>query len=52
MDAILKGEAPDIPIRPNDVIFIPGSNIKTIGYGMLGIIPTIAASAVIYGPIR
>ena len=52
VNAILKGEEPDIPITPNDVIFIPGSNIKTIGYGMLGIIPTIAANAVIYGAIR
>ena len=52
VSAILKGEEPDIPIRPNDVIFIPGSNIKTIGYGMLGIIPTIAANAVLYGAFR
>ena len=52
VNAILEGKEPDIPITPNDVIFIPGSNIKTIGYGMLGIIPTIAANAVIYGAIR
>ncbi len=52
VSAILKGEEPDIPISPNDVIFIPGSNIKTIGYGMLGIIPSIASSAIIYGPLR
>ncbi len=52
VSAILKGEEPDILISPNDVIFIPGSNIKTIGYGMLGIIPTIASSAIIYGPLR
>jgi len=38
-DAILKGTKPDIPILPNDVIFIPGSNAKTIGYGLLAIIP-------------
>jgi polysaccharide export outer membrane protein len=33
--AILKGEQADFPIQPNDIIFIPGSKVKTITHGML-----------------
>lgn len=33
--AILKGEQADFTIEPNDIIFIPGSRIKTIGHGLL-----------------
>lgn len=47
-DSILKGAKADIPIKPNDVVFIPGSNIKTVGYGILGVIPQIAATAVLF----
>ena len=41
-DAILRGKKPDFPVMPNDIIFIPGSNIKALGYGLLGIIPSMA----------
>ena len=37
---MLKGKAPDFPIQANDIIFFPGSNFKTIGYGLLGIVPS------------
>lgn len=37
--AILRGKQPDFEIRPSDIIFIPGSNAKTLGYGILGMIP-------------
>jgi polysaccharide export outer membrane protein len=33
--AILKGEQDDFPIEENDIIFVPGSKVKTIGQGML-----------------
>ena len=39
---ILKGKKPDFLVRKDDVIFIPGSLIKSIGYGLLGIVPNIA----------
>jgi polysaccharide export outer membrane protein len=45
--AILRGKEPDFEILPNDIIFIPGSNAKTLGYGLLGIIPGLATRAVI-----
>jgi polysaccharide export outer membrane protein len=41
---ILDGKAPDIPVRADDVIFMPGSNIKTIGFGLLGAIPNAVSS--------
>lgn len=37
---LLKGKKADFPIQSNDVIFIPGSNFKNIGYGLLGSIPS------------
>jgi len=37
--AVLLGKAEDIPMRRNDVLFIPGSSTKTMGYGMLGVVP-------------
>jgi polysaccharide export outer membrane protein len=38
--AILHGEQSDFTVLPNDIIFIPGSKAKTLGYGLLGIIPS------------
>ncbi len=38
-NAILRGRRTDPVIQPNDIIFIPGSKFKTIGYGLMGIIP-------------
>jgi len=40
--AILEGRHPDVHVRPNDIVFIPGSAGKTIGYGLLGAIPGMA----------
>jgi polysaccharide export outer membrane protein len=45
--AILEGRQPDFDIKPNDVIFVPGSNAKTLGYGLLSAIPTIVQNAVV-----
>lgn len=47
---ILKGRKPDFAIKPDDIIFIPGSTIKSIGYGLLGIIPSVATQTVIRTP--
>jgi polysaccharide export outer membrane protein len=51
-DAILKGKKPDVLVGPNDVIFIPGSTFKNIGYGLLGVIPNTVSSTVSYGAYR
>jgi protein involved in polysaccharide export with SLBB domain len=40
-EAVLKGGQPDIEVRLNDIIFVPGSTIKTLGYGLLGALPSI-----------
>ncbi len=47
---VLNGKRPDVPVQPEDVIFIPGSAAKTIGYAMLNAVPTLAQNAIIYGP--
>jgi polysaccharide biosynthesis/export protein len=46
LDEIMKGKKPDLPVKADDVIFIPGSNIKTLGYGLIGALPGVATSTV------
>ncbi|RPI29580.1 MAG: hypothetical protein EHM61_01100 [Acidobacteria bacterium] len=46
--AILEGRQPDLEIRPDDIIFIPGSRVKTLGYGMLNIVPRLATRTVVF----
>lgn len=41
-EAVLRGRQPDWPIEVNDIIFVPGSTAKTVGYGLLGMLPNIA----------
>ena len=38
-DAIIKGKQPDFEVRAGDIIFIPGSNAKSVAYGILGVLP-------------
>jgi polysaccharide export outer membrane protein len=45
--AILHGQQPDVELRGNDIVFIPGSQIKTIAFGLLGTIPTMARRGVV-----
>lgn len=40
--AIVKGQKQDLPVQPNDIIFLPGSTIKTLEYGLLGALPGVA----------
>lgn len=42
-NAILKGKKQDFEVRPNDIIFMPGSKAKTLAYGLLNAIPSTAA---------
>lgn len=44
--AILRGKKPNLPILPNDIVYIPGSSAKTLGYGLLNIIPGLAEGIV------
>jgi polysaccharide export outer membrane protein len=43
-DAVLQGRQPDWPIEVNDIIFVPGSNAKTVAYGLLGMLPQIVVA--------
>jgi polysaccharide export outer membrane protein len=43
--AILKGTKPDFPIQPNDIIFVPGSAVKTLAQGLLMITDSMVMSA-------
>jgi polysaccharide export outer membrane protein len=52
VDDIMKGKKTDITVLPNDVIFLPGSTAKSIGYGLLGVLPGTASSALVYGTVR
>ena len=40
--AILEGRRPDIPVQAGDIIFVPNSAAKTIGLGLLNMLPRLA----------
>jgi polysaccharide export outer membrane protein len=46
--AILAGKQKDVEVLPDDIIFIPGSHGKTVGYGILNTIPTLATYLLIF----
>jgi len=37
---ILKGKKQDFEMRPNDIIFVPGSTAKSLGYSLLNLVPS------------
>lgn len=41
---ILTGKAPDVFVQSNDIIFIPGSTVKSLGYGVLATVPGVLSS--------
>lgn len=41
--AVLEGRQPDFEVRADDIVFIPGSTAKTLGYGLLGAIPQVVS---------
>jgi polysaccharide export outer membrane protein len=49
---IMKGKKPDLALQANDVLFLPGSTAKSVGYGLLGVIPGTVSSTVVWGTVR
>ena len=47
ISAILKGKAPDVPVQADDVIFVPGSTSKSLGYGLLNLVPMVVTVLVV-----
>jgi polysaccharide export outer membrane protein len=45
--AILRGKAPDFLIKPDDIIFVPGSATKSLGYSMLNLVPLVVTTVVV-----
>ena len=48
---IIQGKQTDFLVQANDVIFVPGSRIKTLGYGLLGVIPSAVTTGIVYGTV-
>jgi len=46
--AIRRGEEPDIPMLPNDIIFVPRSIGKTLAYNMLILVPHLVQQFLIF----
>jgi polysaccharide export outer membrane protein len=46
--AILEGRKADVEVRPDDIIFVPGSGGKTLAYGLLNTIPGIVGTALVF----
>jgi polysaccharide export outer membrane protein len=47
VNAILRGKARDFTVQPDDIIFIPGSTAKGLGYGLLNVAPLAVTTLVI-----
>lgn len=45
---IIKGEEPDVMIKQNDILFVPTSNVKTIGVGLLNLVPRLLQQFLIF----
>ena len=45
---VMAGKEPDVPLQPNDILFIPNSDVKTVGYKAAEILGMAAAYGRIY----
>jgi polysaccharide export outer membrane protein len=45
---IIAGKQPDIPVKANDIIFIPNSAVKSIGVGLLNLVPRLIQQFLIF----
>jgi polysaccharide export outer membrane protein len=52
LENIIEGKSADFSVRPNDVIFVPGSKVKTLGWGLLEAVPRIISDLVIFSSVR
>lgn len=49
LDKVLKGKAPDIDLEPNDLVYVPSSMTKNLGWNTLAILPaSILSRLVLY----
>jgi polysaccharide export outer membrane protein len=48
---MLMGKEPDLFVEPRDIIFVPGSTAKTVGWGLLGLGKNVGTRAVTQGII-
>jgi polysaccharide export outer membrane protein len=46
--AVLRGKKADFDVLPNDVIFVPGAAVKTFSKGLLGVVPGILQTALVF----
>lgn len=49
---ILDGKAEDPHIEPNDILFVPGSKAKTLGHGLLTVLPGTLSGVAIWNSAR
>ncbi|UCF37958.1 MAG: polysaccharide biosynthesis/export family protein [Acidobacteriota bacterium] len=52
LNRIVKGAEPDFLVRGNDVLFFPGSKIKTLGWGLVAAVPSLLSDLIIFGSVR
>jgi protein involved in polysaccharide export with SLBB domain len=50
--AILTGKQADIPVLPDDIIFIPNSSTKSLAYGLVTAVPGMAQGAILFRGLR
>jgi polysaccharide export outer membrane protein len=48
LGAVIKGTKPDVLVQPNDIIYVPGSGAKNLGFTMLKLIPSALLSGFVF----
>jgi hypothetical protein len=48
LSAVMSGREPDILVEPADIIYVPSSGAKRLGYGVLGILPSILMAGLVF----
>jgi polysaccharide biosynthesis/export protein len=47
-NAVLRGEKPDVTLQAWDIVFIPGSTAKTVGFGLLDLVGRLPNQLIIF----
>jgi polysaccharide export outer membrane protein len=45
---LMAGKTPDVPLQPNDILFIPNSSAKSTGFRTIDAVVTVATGLAIY----
>jgi len=48
LSKVLQGKAPDLPLQPNDLLFVPSSITRNIGWATMATLPSTILSRLLF----